>query len=74
MAGAAGAVGFFPHDFYQPLANAWLALTDSKQLARLTDARQRHNHGYLPDHACEQGSTAVLDGTVRIAILRHRAD
>jgi hypothetical protein len=52
---------FFPHDFYQPLANAWLALTDSKQLARLTDARQRHNHGYLPDHACEQGCMAVLD-------------
>lgn len=52
---------FFPHDFYQPLANLWLALSDSKQVARLADARQRHNHGYLPDHACERGFLAVLD-------------
>jgi hypothetical protein len=52
---------FFPHDFYQPLANTWLALTDSKQRARLADGRQRHNHGYLPDHACERGCLAVLD-------------
>ena len=52
---------FFPHDFHHPLANLWLALTDVKQLPRLTDPRQRHNHGYLAPHPCEDGLFLLLD-------------
>ena len=52
---------FFPHDFYQPLANLWLGLRDAKQAPRIVDAKQRHNHGYLSGHVCEQGLLMVMD-------------
>ena len=60
---------FFPHDFYQPAANAWLAVTDSKQRPRLRSAKQRHNHGYQRQHACEEGWMMLCggDGTRRCA-------
>lgn len=56
---------FFPHDFYQPLANAWLGLTDRKQWPRLWNPAQRHNHGYRVGHLCEQGLLLALDDSLR---------
>ena len=46
---------FFPHDFYNPLANLFLGLTDRLLRPRLFNARHRGNHGHLPDHPAEEG-------------------
>ena len=46
---------FFPHDFYQPLANLFLGLADRHQRPRLFRPRHRGNHGYLPEHPSERG-------------------
>ncbi len=46
---------FFPHDFYNPLANLFLGLTDNLLRPRLLNARHRGNHGHLPDHPSEEG-------------------
>jgi hypothetical protein len=46
---------FFPHDFYQPIANTFLGLIDRHQRQRLLRPVHRGNHGYLPDNACERG-------------------
>lgn len=56
---------FFPHDFYQPLANAWLGVTDRKQWPRIVNPAQRHNHGYRVGHVCEEGLLLALDNTLR---------
>jgi hypothetical protein len=52
---------FFPHDFHHPLANLYLGLTDAKQRRRILDPVQRSNHGYLPQHECEQGFLLAFD-------------
>lgn len=52
---------FYPHDFYQPLANLFLGLTDRKQFPRIFDGRQRGNCGYLPQHLSEKGTMMVMD-------------
>ncbi len=46
---------FFPHDFYNPLANLFLGLTDRLLRPRLLNARHRGNHGHLPNHPAEEG-------------------
>jgi hypothetical protein len=46
---------FFPHDFFNPLANIFLGITDSLLRPRLLNARHRGNHGHLPDHPSEEG-------------------
>lgn len=46
---------FFPHDFYNPLANLFLGLTDKLLRPRLLNARHRGNHGHLPGHPAEEG-------------------
>ena len=46
---------FFPHDYYQPLANLFLGLSDGHQRPRLFQPRHRGNHGYLPEHPSERG-------------------
>ena len=46
---------FFPHDFYNPLANLFLGITDRLLRPRLLSARHRGNHGHLPDHPAEEG-------------------
>ncbi|MEN8374786.1 MAG: alkaline phosphatase family protein [Gemmatimonadota bacterium] len=55
-------VAFFPHDFYQPLANLYLGLTSPEQRPRRRDPRHRANHGQLPDHPSERGTVVVADG------------
>ena len=52
---------FFPHDFYQPLANLFLGLTDGQQRPRLFQPRHRGNHGYLPEHPSERGFLLLAD-------------
>lgn len=51
----------FPHDFYQPLANLFLGLSEWQQRPRLSDARLRGSHGYLPHHDCERGFIISLN-------------
>jgi len=55
-------VAFFPHDFYQPLANLYLGLTSAEQRPRRRDPRHRANHGQLPDHPSERGIVIVASG------------
>jgi len=52
---------FFPHDFYQPLANLFLGLTNWHQRSRVFNPRHRGNHGYLPGHPSEKGYAVLLD-------------
>lgn len=52
---------FFPHDFYQPVANLYLALSDSRQRSRLRSPRHRGTHGYLPHHESERAFMIVFD-------------
>jgi len=56
---------FFPHDFYQPLANLFLGLYDSRQRSRLWNPRHRGTHGYLPQHESERGILIVFDKNYR---------
>lgn len=56
---------FFPHDFYQPLANLYFGLTDKVQRSRLTDPRHRGNHGHLPHHDAEKSFVLVADSEFR---------
>ncbi len=46
---------FFPHDFYNPIANAFLGITDPLLRPRLFNAHHRGNHGHLPGHPAEEG-------------------
>lgn len=52
---------FFPNDFYQPLANLYLALTKPAMRPRLFDPRVRGYHGHLPDHPAEEGFVVLAD-------------
>ena len=52
---------FFPHDFYHPLANLFLGLTDPMQRSRLQDPRHKGNHGHLPHFAAEKSLLLVAD-------------
>jgi hypothetical protein len=54
-------VGFFPHDFYHPIANLYLGLRDPKQRPRLKSPRHRASHGMLPDYASESGYLSIGD-------------
>src|SRR4029450_2840261 len=56
---------FFPHDFYQPLANLFLGLRDWHQRSRLLRPIHRGNHGYLPHFPSEQGYAILLDSGYR---------
>lgn len=58
---------FFPHDFYQPLANLFLGIYDSRQRSRLWNPRHRGTHGYLPQHESERGAIIVFDKNYRSA-------
>ena len=52
---------FFPHDYYQPLANLFLGLTDRHQHPRVFQPRHRGNHGYLPEHPSERGFVLLAE-------------
>lgn len=51
----------FPHDFYSPIGNLFLGLTDWKQRPRLKNPMQRAVHGYLPYNEGETGIILVCD-------------
>lgn len=57
---------FFPNDFYQPLANAVLAAKKPGQRGRWRRPWHQGEHGYLPDHPCEDGFVVVADKRVRL--------
>ena len=52
---------FFPHDFYHPLANFYLGISDRLQRSRTFNPIHRGNHGYLPHHPSEKGYVILLD-------------
>ncbi len=51
----------FPNDFYHPLANIYLALTEWQHRPRLADPRQRGYHAHLPHHPSEEGFLLLID-------------
>lgn len=57
----------FPNDFYHPLANLVLSVTDRAQRARYRHPRHRGDHGYFPDSACERGYLLVADEDLEVA-------
>jgi len=57
---------FFPHDFYNPLANLFLGLTDPLLRPRLINPRHRGNHGHLPTHPAEEGYVVLCDDEYRL--------
>lgn len=52
---------FFPHDFYNPIANLFLGITDPLLRPRLLNARHRGNHGHLPTHPAERGYLVICE-------------
>ena len=56
---------FFPHDFYQPLANLYLGLFGPSQKSRIFNPIHRGNHGYLSHHPSEKGFLVLADDGVK---------
>jgi hypothetical protein len=56
---------FFPHDFYQPLANIYLGLFGPSQRSRIFNPIHRGNHGYLPHYPSEKGFLVVVDDGIK---------
>ncbi|MEM1028697.1 MAG: alkaline phosphatase family protein [Planctomycetota bacterium] len=55
---------FFPHDFYHPLVNAYMARKTTEQSPRKISPVHRGNHGGLPGkHPCDTGYLVPLTGT-----------
>ncbi len=53
----------FPHDYYHPLVNAYMARKTSEQAPRKTSPVHRGNHGGLPGkHASDTGTLLPLTG------------
>ncbi len=52
---------FFPNDFYQPLGNLYLGVTNGQQRKRLNDPVYRGYHGYLPENESEKGLLILTD-------------
>lgn len=52
---------FFPHDFYQPLANLFMGLRRSVLRPRIADPTHRGYHGHLPDHPSEEGYMVLME-------------
>jgi predicted AlkP superfamily pyrophosphatase or phosphodiesterase len=57
---------FFPHDFYQPLANVLLGLFDKMQRKRLISPKHRGNHGYLQHFEAERSFVVLVDKRFRL--------
>jgi predicted AlkP superfamily pyrophosphatase or phosphodiesterase len=65
----------FPHDFYQPLANLFLGLTDwHQQRRRIINPKLRGSHGYLPHHDSEKGFMVVLDQNYTVGLSGEEVD
>lgn len=56
---------FFPHDFYQPLANLYLGLFGPSQRSRIFNPLHRGNHGYLPHYPSEKGFLVIADKAIQ---------
>jgi len=52
---------FFPNDYYHPIANLYLGLTEKQQRSRLVSPLYRGYHGYMPYSECEKGFLMLLD-------------
>ena len=52
---------FFPNDYYHPLGNLYLGLTNKQQRSRLLNPVYRGYHGYLPYNKSENGTFILLD-------------
>ena len=52
---------FLPNDYYHPLANIYLGITEKEQRSRLASPVYRGYHGYMPDSECEKGFLLLLD-------------
>jgi len=52
---------FFPNDYYHPIANLYLGLTEKQQKSRLLSPLYRGYHGYMPYNECEKGFLMLLD-------------
>ncbi|MCS6772362.1 MAG: hypothetical protein NZ740_10120 [Kiritimatiellae bacterium] len=52
---------FFPHDFYHPLVNAYMARKAPEHAARRYNPRHRGTHGHLPTSPSEIGLLVSLD-------------
>ncbi len=63
---------FFPHDFYQPLANFYLGLSNRVLRPRIRDPRHRGNHGQMPSHPAERGFIVLSDPTQALETDRMR--
>ena len=51
---------FFPNDFYHPIGNLFLGLTNKQSRSRLLNPAHRGYHGYLPNNDCEKGTLMLL--------------
>lgn len=56
---------FFPHDFYHPLVNAWMARRTPEQAARKQSPIHRGAHGYLPGGPADRGYLVALDDALQ---------
>ncbi|MDQ2671183.1 MAG: alkaline phosphatase family protein, partial [Gemmatimonadota bacterium] len=56
----------FPHDFYHPVANAFLGMRDPQQRPRVRNPHHRGSHGHLPGHPSERGYMVVFDDAVEV--------
>jgi hypothetical protein len=61
---------FFPHDFYQPLANIYMGLRFKEQRPRLFNPRHRGCHGHLPDNPADEGYMILFDARFKPVIER----
>jgi len=52
---------FYPSDFYHPIGNIFLALTQNQQRSRIQSSIYRGYHGHLPYNECEKGFLMLLD-------------
>lgn len=57
----------FPHDFYHPLANLYLGMTDKHQRSRIFNPKHRGYHHYLPHNESEKGFMLLLDDSYHVA-------
>lgn len=57
---------FFPNDFYHPIGNFYLGLTNKQARSRLFNPAHRGYHGYLPQNDSEKGTFILLHDEYRI--------
>ena len=58
---------FFPHDFYHPLVNHYMARATPEQKSRTISPVHRGAHGYLPGPPADSGYLVALDQALRPA-------